>query len=77
MITTDYEEIWVFDPSPPASPAGNAARPTSRPRPIRFWSTISEGLAHLSDSLFLIVTDRTKKDVEPTRFVLFKLTGAK
>lgn len=36
-----------------------------------------EGLARLTDSLFLIVTDRTKKDVEPTSFVLFKLTDAK
>jgi len=36
-----------------------------------------EGLARLTGSLFLIVTDRTKKDVEPTRFVLFKLTDAK
>lgn len=36
-----------------------------------------EGLARLSDNLFLIVTDRTKKDVEPTSFVLFKLTDAK
>jgi hypothetical protein len=36
-----------------------------------------EGMARLTDSLFLIATDRTKKDVEPTRFVLFKLTDAK
>jgi len=36
-----------------------------------------EGLTRLSERLFLIVTDRTKKDVEPTSFVLFKLTNAK
>lgn len=35
-----------------------------------------EGLTRLSESL-LIVTDRTKKDVEPASFVLFKLTSAK
>jgi len=33
-----------------------------------------EGLARLSDELFLIVTD--KKDAEPTTFVLFKVTAA-
>ncbi|MGE0237464.1 MAG: esterase-like activity of phytase family protein [Parvibaculaceae bacterium] len=36
-----------------------------------------EGLARLSDELFLLVADRTKKDVDPASFVLFKLTGAK
>jgi hypothetical protein len=35
-----------------------------------------EGLARLSDDLFLIVTDKTRKDAEPTTFVLFKVTPA-
>lgn len=35
-----------------------------------------EGLARLSDDLFLMVTDMTKKDAEPTTFVLFKVTAA-
>jgi hypothetical protein len=35
-----------------------------------------EGMARLSDNLFLIVTDKTKKDAEPTTFVLFKVTAA-
>jgi hypothetical protein len=35
-----------------------------------------EGLARLSDDLFLMVTDKTKKDAEPTTFVLFKVTAA-
>lgn len=35
-----------------------------------------EGMTRLSDDLFLIVTDRRKKDVEATRLVLFKLVGA-
>jgi hypothetical protein len=33
-----------------------------------------EGLARLSDDLFLIVTDKTRKDAQPTTFVLFKVT---
>ncbi|YCI06118.1 esterase-like activity of phytase family protein (plasmid) [Ensifer sp. D2-11] len=33
-----------------------------------------EGLARLSGDLFLMVTDKTKKDSEPTTFVLFKVT---
>lgn len=32
-----------------------------------------EGMARLSDDLFLIVTDKTKKDAEPTIFVLFRV----
>jgi hypothetical protein len=35
-----------------------------------------EGLARISDDLFLMVTDMTKKDAEPTTFVLFKVTVA-
>lgn len=35
-----------------------------------------EGLARLSDDLFLMVTDKTKKDAEPTTVVLFKVTAA-
>jgi hypothetical protein len=35
-----------------------------------------EGLARLSDDLFLIVTDKTRKDAEPTTLVLFKVTVA-
>jgi len=35
-----------------------------------------EGMARLSDDLFLIVTDKTKKDGEPTSLVLFKVTAA-
>lgn len=33
-----------------------------------------EGLARLSEDLFLIVTDKTEKDGEPTALVLFKVT---
>lgn len=32
-----------------------------------------EGMARLSDDLFLIVTDKTRKDAEPTTFVLFRV----
>lgn len=32
-----------------------------------------EGLARLSDELFLMATDKTQKDAEPTTFVLFKV----
>ncbi|TIP81487.1 MAG: esterase-like activity of phytase family protein, partial [Mesorhizobium sp.] len=35
-----------------------------------------EGLARLSDDLFLMVTDKTKKDAESTTFVLFRATTA-
>ena len=35
-----------------------------------------EGLARLSEDLFLIVTDKTTKDAEPTTFVLFRVTAA-
>lgn len=35
-----------------------------------------EGMARLSDDLFLIVTDKNKKDAEPTAFVLFKIKAA-
>jgi hypothetical protein len=34
-----------------------------------------EGMARLSDDLFLIVTDKTRKDAEPTTFVLFRVRG--
>jgi hypothetical protein len=30
-------------------------------------------MARLSDDLFLIVTDKTRKDAEPTTFVLFRV----
>lgn len=36
-----------------------------------------EGLARLSEDVFLMVTDMTKKDAEPTTFVLFKVTAAR
>jgi hypothetical protein len=32
-----------------------------------------EGMARLSEDLFLIVTDKTRKDAEPTTFVLFRV----
>jgi hypothetical protein len=32
-----------------------------------------EGMARLSDDLFLIVADKTRKDAEPTTFVLFQV----
>jgi hypothetical protein len=32
-----------------------------------------EGMARLSDDLFLIVTDKTRKDAEPTTFALFRV----
>lgn len=32
-----------------------------------------EGMTRLSDDLFLIVTDKTRKDAEPTTFVLFRV----
>jgi hypothetical protein len=35
-----------------------------------------EGLARLSDDLFLIATDKTEKDLEPTTFVLFRVAAA-
>jgi hypothetical protein len=35
-----------------------------------------EGLTRLSGDLFLIATDKTKKDAEPTTFVLFKVSAA-
>lgn len=58
-------------------PGGLCAAPDLAATPDPQLVDNFEGLARLSDSLFLIVTDRTKKDVEPTSFVLFKLTGAK
>lgn len=36
-----------------------------------------EGLARLSEDVFLMVTDITKKDAEPTTFVLFKIRAAR
>lgn len=35
-----------------------------------------EGLARLSDELFLMATDKTQKDAEPTTIVLFKVVTA-
>lgn len=56
---------------------GQCAAPDLSATPDPLLGDNFEGLTRLSDELFLIVTDRTKKDVEPTSFVLFKLTGAK
>lgn len=53
------------------------AAPDLAAKPDPLLADNFEGLARLSDNLFLIVTDRTKKDVEPTSFVLFKLIDAK
>lgn len=58
-------------------PGGQCAVPDLSAMPDPLLVENFEGLARLSDSLFLAVTDRTKKDVEPTSFVLFKVTGAK
>jgi hypothetical protein len=56
---------------------GQCAAPDLAAAPDPLLVDNFEGLARLSGNLFLIVTDRTKKDVEPTSFVLFKLTDAK
>ncbi len=57
--------------------SGQCAAPELAATPDPLLVDNFEGLARLTDVLFLIVTDRTKKDVEPTSFVLFKLTDAK
>lgn len=61
-----------------ACPAnGQCAAPDLSATPDPLLVDNFEGLTRLSGDLFLIVTDRTKKDVEPTSFVLFKFINAK
>lgn len=65
-----------LDPAACAA-GGQCAAPDLAATPDPLLVDNFEGLTRLSNELFLIVTDRTKKDVEATSFVLFKLGDAK
>lgn len=65
-----------IDPAACAT-GGQCAAPDLAAIPNPLLADNFEGLTRLSDEFFLIVTDRTKKDVEATSFVLFKLSNAK